>query len=57
LLGGTVRTSAAIVRQPDQLQRRIRAAFDRLVLEYWAGDRLEVPVSVKLAFGCKPAAR
>ena len=56
LLGGTVRTSALILRQSDGMQREIRAAFDRIVHEYRVGDGLEVPVSVKLASGRKPAA-
>ncbi len=54
LLGGTVRTSALIVRQPELTRRRIRDAFDRLVRRYQQGDVLELPVSVKLASGRKP---
>ena len=54
LLGGTVRTSALIVRQPEVTRRRIRDAFDRLVRRYQRGDVLELPVSVKLAAGRKP---
>lgn len=54
LLGGTVRTSALIVRQPEETRRRIRDAFDRLVRRYQRGDVLELPVSVKLAAGRKP---
>ena len=56
LLGGTVRTSALILRQSDDVQRNIRAAFDRIVQQYQVGDRLEIPVSVKLAAGRNPAA-
>jgi ubiquinone/menaquinone biosynthesis C-methylase UbiE len=56
LLGGTVRVSALILRQTDDMQRKIRTAFDRIVQEYQVGDRLEIPVSVKLASGQKPAA-
>ena len=55
LLGGTVRTSALIVRQSEDVQRKIRAAFDRIVQPYQVGDRLEIPVSVKLAAGRNPA--
>jgi hypothetical protein len=54
LLGGTVRTSALILRQPEETQQRIRAAFDRLVEPYEGGDGLELPVSVKLGAGRKP---
>ena len=52
-LGGTVRISALIVRQPEETHQRIRAAFDRLVVECQRGDRIELPVSVKLACGTK----
>jgi SAM-dependent methyltransferase len=53
VLAGTVRTSALILGQPAETRRRIRAAFDRLIPEYRHGDRLELPVSVKLAVGRK----
>jgi SAM-dependent methyltransferase len=49
LLAGTVRTSALIQRQPEAAQREIRAAFDRLVQRHRDGDRLAIPVAVKLA--------
>jgi SAM-dependent methyltransferase len=55
LLGGTVRTSALVLRQTSEMQRQIRAAFDRIVQQYQVGDRLELPVSVKLASARKPA--
>lgn len=55
MLAGTVRTSALISRQTDETQRRIRAAFDRLVEEYRSGEEIELPISVKLATGRKPA--
>jgi SAM-dependent methyltransferase len=54
LLGGTVRTSALILRQASDVQRQIRAAFDRIVQPYQVGAGLELPVSVKLASGRKP---
>jgi hypothetical protein len=54
LLGGTVRTSAIVVAQPQETQARIRAAFDRIVAQYESGGRLELPVSVKLGSGRKP---
>ncbi|MEA2223176.1 MAG: hypothetical protein QOH83_1552 [Solirubrobacteraceae bacterium] len=56
MLGGTVRTSALILRQTDEMQQQIRAAFDRLVQPFQVGGQLELPVSVKLASGRKPAA-
>jgi SAM-dependent methyltransferase len=55
LLGGTVRTSALILGQTEQVQERIRAALERIAREYEAGGRLELPVSVKLASGRKRA--
>jgi ubiquinone/menaquinone biosynthesis C-methylase UbiE len=54
LLGGTVRTSALFRAQTEKVQHETRAAFDRTVTEYEVGDRLEIPVSVKLASGKKP---
>ena len=53
LLGGTVRTSALIVGQPDETRERIRVEFDRVVSQFRGRDRLELPVSVKLAAGRK----
>ena len=55
LMGGTVRTSAMIARQAPEMQRRIRGAFDGIVEEYRGDAGLELPVSVKLASGRKPA--
>ena len=54
LLGGTVRTSALILRQSEDVQRKIHDAFDRIVQQYQVGDWLEIPVSVKLAAGRNP---
>jgi SAM-dependent methyltransferase len=55
LLGGSVRTSALIVRQSEDMRHRIREAFERRVAEYRLADGLELPVSVKLAAGRKPS--
>lgn len=57
VLGGTVRTAPLVLRQPPETRRRIRATFDRLAGEYAMGDGLEVPVSVKVAFGRKLQAK
>jgi ubiquinone/menaquinone biosynthesis C-methylase UbiE len=54
MLDGTVRTSALILRQPQETQRRIREQFDRLIEGYRRRDAIELPVSVKLAAGRKP---
>jgi SAM-dependent methyltransferase len=55
LMGGTVRTSALVLRQTAEMQQRIRDEFDRIVEEYRGDSGLELPVSVKLAAGRKPA--
>jgi ubiquinone/menaquinone biosynthesis C-methylase UbiE len=57
LVGGTVRMSALVLGQPEGTQRRIREAFDRRLEEYRRADGFELPVSVKLAVGRKPANR
>jgi SAM-dependent methyltransferase len=49
LLHGTVRTSAVIRGQPDDVVRRIRAGFDRRVDGYRIGEAYLLPVSFKLA--------
>jgi ubiquinone/menaquinone biosynthesis C-methylase UbiE len=54
VLAGTVRTSALIQRQPDETQQQIRSAFDRMVQQHRNGDRLAIPVAVKLASATKP---
>jgi SAM-dependent methyltransferase len=53
MLGGTVRTSAFFLGQPEQTREKIRTAFDKLVLDYRQGESFELPVSVKLASGVK----
>ena len=55
LLGGTVRTAALIRGQTGDMQRQIRAEFDRIVRQHEVDGGLELPVSVKLASGRKPA--
>jgi SAM-dependent methyltransferase len=57
MLGATVRVSALITRQPEEVRQRIRAAFDRLADGYRRGDGLELPVAVKLATAHKPDPR
>jgi 2-polyprenyl-3-methyl-5-hydroxy-6-metoxy-1,4-benzoquinol methylase len=51
LIGATVRTRATVLAQPQEVQARIRATFDRLVRPYAQADALVVPISVKLASG------
>jgi hypothetical protein len=54
MLDATVRVAALIMRQPEEVRQRIRAAFDRLADGYRRGDALELPVAVKLASARKP---
>ncbi len=56
MLGSTVRTAALLLGQTQEMRQRIRAALDHLLLEYAAGDGLELPVSIKLASGQKASA-
>jgi hypothetical protein len=51
LIGGTVRTRALVLAQPEDVQAQIRAAFDRLARPYATNSGLAIPVSVKLASG------
>jgi hypothetical protein len=53
-VGGTVRVAALVAGQPEETQRRIRAAFDRRAEEYRVPGGLELPVSVKLGAARKP---
>lgn len=46
VLGGSARTSSTILAQPEEVQRRVRAAVERRVARYRSGGRLELPVSV-----------
>jgi SAM-dependent methyltransferase len=55
ILGGTVRTSIGIRRQPKPVQDRIRAAFDRLAQPYVRHDGMRVPVAFKIASGQRPS--
>ena len=54
MLGATVRVSALLTRQPEEVHRRIRLAFDRLAEGYRRGLALELPVAIKLASARKP---
>lgn len=53
-LGSMVRVAALVLTQPDDVQRRIRAAFEDLAAAYRAGDRFDVPMAAKVAAGRKP---
>jgi SAM-dependent methyltransferase len=57
LLAGTDRSSATLIsHQAQDVQRQIRRAFERRASEYWTGERLELPVSAKVARGRRLAA-
>jgi SAM-dependent methyltransferase len=51
LLGGSVRTSTTIQRQPETVRRRVRAAVDRRVETYAAPGGLELPVAAVIGAG------
>jgi SAM-dependent methyltransferase len=51
LLGGSVRTSTTIQRQPPEVRRRVRAAVDRRVETYAAPGGLELPVAAVIGVG------
>ena len=50
---GSVRTASAVRDQPPDIQRQIRAAFDRLAGDYADDQGLAVPVSFLIASGSK----
>lgn len=52
---GTVRTAAVVSGQPEDVRRRIRAVFDRLIAVYETDDGLAVPVAFLIASGVKAA--
>jgi ubiquinone/menaquinone biosynthesis C-methylase UbiE len=54
MLAGTVRTSALIQSQTDEVQRQIRTAFQQVVEQYHVDEQLRLPVGVKLASATKP---
>jgi SAM-dependent methyltransferase len=54
LLDAAVRTRGLVVGQAEEVQVRVRAAFDRLAGEYATADGLDVPISVKVASGVRP---
>jgi ubiquinone/menaquinone biosynthesis C-methylase UbiE len=56
ILGGTVRTSIGIRRQPKEVQDRIRTAYERLVQAYAGPDGVKVPVAFKIGSGRRPFA-
>lgn len=54
LLGGSVRTAGLVTQQPPRLQRRIRAAVERLAEQHRSDGELAIPVRAKLAYGRLP---
>jgi SAM-dependent methyltransferase len=55
LIQGSVRVGPLILGQTEEMQREIRARYDELLEAYRTDDGYEVPVSVKLASGQRPA--
>ena len=54
LVGATVRVSALVTSQSEEIQQRIRAAFDERVAEFRTNGEVELPMSVKIASAHKP---
>jgi len=54
-LAGTLNAAALVRNQTQELQRQLRATFDRLLQPYQLGDRLQLPLVVKLATATKPS--
>jgi len=52
-MGSLARTSALLLGQAPEVQRRIRSSFDRLVSEYLVSERIELPVAFKIAAGTR----
>jgi len=53
-LASLVRASAGVLAQSPTMQRKIRAAFERLAEAYRTADGLAVPSVAKIAAGCRP---
>jgi ubiquinone/menaquinone biosynthesis C-methylase UbiE len=53
-MGSLARTSALLLGQPPETQRRIRSVFDRLMAGYVSGGRIELPMAFKVASGRRP---
>jgi len=54
ILESTVRTRALVAGQPEEVQRRMRATFERLAREYERDGGLELPVAALIASGRRP---
>jgi SAM-dependent methyltransferase len=54
LLDAAVRTRGLVLGQTEEVQVRIRSAFDRLAVRYATADGFDVPISVKIASGVRP---
>jgi SAM-dependent methyltransferase len=55
MLGATVRTAPLVTSQSEEMQQRIRAAFDARISEFGTDGEVELPTSVKIASARKPA--
>jgi SAM-dependent methyltransferase len=51
VLGGSVRTSTTILRQPEEVRRRVRAAVDRRLRAYRTPRGLELPARAVIGVG------
>ncbi len=54
MLGGSVRTSGLVMRQPPRTRHQIRAAVEQLAEEYRADGGFDIPACAKIACGRMP---
>ena len=55
LLAGTVRTTVLVTSQTPEVQRQLRDAWGRILERHRGPNGLEVPCSVKIGSGARPA--
>lgn len=56
MVGATVRTAVLVTSQTEEMQQRIRAAFEGRVSEFRTNGEIELPMSVKIASARKARA-
>lgn len=56
MVGATVRTASLVTSQSEEMQRKIRAAFDQRIAAFRANGGIELPMSVKIASARKARA-
>jgi hypothetical protein len=54
MVGGSVRTAGVLMREPEHVRNRVRAAVERLAEEYEVDGALAIPACAKIARGRRP---